>query len=245
MMPFTAATLFSGIGGADLGIQRAGFELIWQCERDRYRQAILARHFPDVWCYPDAATLPDHAGVRSPDLLFIDPPTRTPRDFEVVWPILARLHPPMLAIHATSEGFEVYRARMTALGYAGMVFGLNQEITRLEFTITKMQPFLLAWVTEDDDAQRRAAIQAALPPKVGEYESTGAGVMPRSVVEIVELLTGFPLRWSCECQWPVAVACRETSARLVALNQATDPALAQVIATAARRLLESMSAVPA
>jgi len=47
-MDLTHGSLFSGIGGFDLGFERAGFKTIWQVEIDPYCQAILAKHFPQA-----------------------------------------------------------------------------------------------------------------------------------------------------------------------------------------------------
>jgi DNA (cytosine-5)-methyltransferase 1 len=45
----TVGSLFSGIGGLDLGLERTGgFRTIWFCENDEYCNAVLRKHWPNV-----------------------------------------------------------------------------------------------------------------------------------------------------------------------------------------------------
>lgn len=49
----TFGSLFAGIGGFDLGFERAGLECRWQVEIDSFCQKVLAKHWPDVKRYGD------------------------------------------------------------------------------------------------------------------------------------------------------------------------------------------------
>ncbi len=49
----TFGSLFVGIGGLDLGLERAGWTCSWQVEIDEYATKILEKHWPDVARYGD------------------------------------------------------------------------------------------------------------------------------------------------------------------------------------------------
>ena len=49
----TLGSAFAGIGGIDLGFQRAGFKTVWQVEKDSYCRKVLAKNFPATERYAD------------------------------------------------------------------------------------------------------------------------------------------------------------------------------------------------
>lgn len=52
-MGLTVGSLFSGIGGFDLGFERAGFDIAWQVEFDPFCQSVLKKHWPNAKLYSD------------------------------------------------------------------------------------------------------------------------------------------------------------------------------------------------
>lgn len=50
----TFGSMFAGIGGLDLGLERGGWECRWQVENDPYCTRVLERHWPNVTRYGDA-----------------------------------------------------------------------------------------------------------------------------------------------------------------------------------------------
>ena len=66
--PIYIGSLFSGIGGIEIGFERAGFETRWFIENDRYAQKILKKNWPDTLIYDDITKI-DFAAVPKIDIL--------------------------------------------------------------------------------------------------------------------------------------------------------------------------------
>jgi DNA (cytosine-5)-methyltransferase 1 len=63
-MTLTVGSLFSGIGGLDLGLERAGMKVIWQSEIDPYACKVLKKHWPEV---------PNHGDIKQIDWRAVEP----------------------------------------------------------------------------------------------------------------------------------------------------------------------------
>ena len=66
-MSATVGSLFSGIGGFDLGLERAGWAVRWQVESNPFRRQELKRHWPQVELRNDIRT--DTDGLERVDLI--------------------------------------------------------------------------------------------------------------------------------------------------------------------------------
>ena len=57
-------SLFTGAGGFDLGFEKAGMKIIWQCEKDKLCQKLLRKKWPAVLLYEDITEKNNYAPVE-------------------------------------------------------------------------------------------------------------------------------------------------------------------------------------
>ncbi len=69
----TSATLFTGGGGADIGLEMAGFDSIWGIERDPKIAQVAQQNFPNSNII-DADIKDINPLLPRPDLLWMSPP---------------------------------------------------------------------------------------------------------------------------------------------------------------------------
>ena len=65
----THGSLFTGIGGIDLGFERAGIETVWQVENNNYATKVLEKHWPAVRRWDDVRTFPPDDSWETPDII--------------------------------------------------------------------------------------------------------------------------------------------------------------------------------
>jgi DNA (cytosine-5)-methyltransferase 1 len=148
-------SVFSGIGGIDLGLERAGMRCAWQIERNAKCRSVLKRHWPGVPLYGDV-----NAGMslRMVDLIAGGPPCQPfssashgrkhgTADNRWLWPPMRRLvqalRPPWVLVenvpHFDGPGLEAVVADLESDGYEvappleipACAFGFDHRRSRL------------------------------------------------------------------------------------------------------------------
>jgi DNA (cytosine-5)-methyltransferase 1 len=132
-MTLAVGSLFAGIGGFDLGLERAGMRVAWQCEINPDARAILAKHWPEVPCYGDIRSI-NWSDVEPVDLVCGGYPCQPfshagsrqgSDDPRHLWPEVARcvrhLRPRWIVLENVaghlSLGFGAVLGDLAALGY--------------------------------------------------------------------------------------------------------------------------------
>ena len=134
----TIGSLFAGIGGIDLGLERAGMKTVWQVEKDEYCNKVLAKHWPDVKRYGDIYECGKH-NLETVNLICGGFPCqpfsqagkrRGEKDDRYLWPemvrIISELKPDWVigenVVGILNMGFEDMLSSLGDIGYEIEVF---------------------------------------------------------------------------------------------------------------------------
>jgi DNA (cytosine-5)-methyltransferase 1 len=246
----TVGSLFSGIGGFDLGFQQAGCKTIWFCERDKHCQKLLADKFPNVPIYNDINDLLDPK-IKVPfvDVLVGGDPcpkhSRAKGGNESSHPDLSghflavagRLKPRwVVRENVPAPTVDHFTTALEVLGYATVVVWANANAATAQ---NREREFVVGCLSKEiltqafSKCQKRSISQSPLPPAFPCLCTDKRGSIIRSYIwepnnglrypspEERELLGGFPIGWTKKFT-------TNTRARMV--GNAVVPAVAKAIA---------------
>lgn len=204
--PLTFGSLFAGIGGFDLGFERAGMLCKWQVEIDQFCRKVLAKHWPDVKRFEDVREVGRH-NLEPVDVVCGGDPcqensaarttdnTTSPslgdqfiRVVEELMPgIVVRENPSHVRADAPWP-WQRFRSELRRLGYA--VLPIRLRACCFGFDHRRDRLFLLGEKIRDAGSQRRKRYQQGTRIFVAEktplsiYGNADAGTGP--VVESVD-----------------------------------------------------------
>ena len=251
-------SLFSGIGGMDLGLERAGMEIAWQVEIDDYCRQVLAKHWPDVPRYGDIKELRGDE-LEPVDLLVGGPPCQPVSvagkrqgagDDRWLWGealrIVGHIRPRWCLFEnpsgIISMGLDDILSALEAWGYA------CRTVTIPACSVGAPHRRDRVWVVADRDGKRTSRQQACWarghgrrPNDCGE---TGGGETRPPESSVGRVLDGLPS--ALDCCWPagpgdeqhdwepprLARGIPNRTKRLKALGNAVVPAVVEVIGRA-------------
>ena len=69
-MMYTLGSLFSGIGGLEMGLEMTGrFETVWQSEMDKHCRGVLRKHWPDAELFGDVREFGVNNEIKAVDVI--------------------------------------------------------------------------------------------------------------------------------------------------------------------------------
>lgn len=159
-------SLFSGVGGFDLGLERAGMSVVWQSEIDPYAAAILKKHWPHVPNLGDVRSVRGDAvepvdiicgGFPCQDISLAGRGAGIDGERSGLWSEYARLIREMRPRWVVAENVPALRTRgydrvaddLEAAGYAVWPFVVGADDVGAPHRRKR------AWVVARADAQRR------------------------------------------------------------------------------------------
>ena len=190
-MTVTFGSLFAGIGGLDLGLERAGMRCAWQVEIDPFCRRVLAKHWPDVQRFEDVKDV-GRDSLPAVDLIAGGFPCqpyssagkqRGAEDDRNLWPeyrrIVAELRPRYVlaenVLGIVSTYLDTVLSDMEQLGYTWGAF----DIPAVAFNAPHRREriFVVAYTTGDrrDGGQRKDEYKRQHDPMGRDQQLVGNG----------------------------------------------------------------------
>jgi DNA (cytosine-5)-methyltransferase 1 len=186
-------SLFSGIGGLELGLEWAGVgRTVWQVEQDPYCRAVLARHWPDAERHDDVRTA-SRATLAPVDVICggfpcqdISGANATGRGLDGersgLWfeylRVVDELRPRAVVVENVARlvrrGLDTVVGGLVDLGYA--VEGTRLRAGDVGAPHRRERLFLVAWRVADADGQGQRQPRGAVADLGGRTRDGGAGV---------------------------------------------------------------------
>lgn len=188
----TIGSVFSGIGGLELGLERAGLgPVLWQVEVDAYCRAVLSKHWPHVTRYEDvravrATTLAAVdllcGGFPCQDVSGAGKGAGLDGERSGLWfefrRLVAELRPEWVVVENVASGKARYlptvRGNLCELGYRTRAFGLSASdvgaphLRKRVFVVADRERDRLQGRESAGTASRAARRGGALPDPHGE-----------------------------------------------------------------------------
>lgn len=182
----TVGSLFSGIGGFDLGLERAGMSVRWQVENNDYCRNVLNKHWPKVPCHYDVRAI-DWREIPRVDLVCGGFPCqpfslagkrKQENDARNLWPEMRRaidgLRPTWVlgenVAGATRYIHAVVKPDLEAFGYRVRVFGIPACAVGASHLRQRR------WIVAYADGQRQSQPQGSQRKQRGRIEHGGEDV---------------------------------------------------------------------
>lgn len=193
----TFGSCYTGLGGFDLGLARAGWTCRWQAERDAALRRLLGDRWPRATTYEDVARI---GGAPRVDLLYAELPTA---DWSAADPVarIAVASACWLFVEgnpATGPEMLAAAAPLVAAGWATCYRVLRYATTRTGVGRSRIRQRVVVVATRSGDP---ASVCAALgfsrdTPLTRPEGLPGDAIEDGAPIAVAETVRGFPVGWA-------------------------------------------------
>lgn len=221
-------TLYTGIGGVEMGLERHGWVPTFQAENNPFRQRILRERFPDADLYANVEECRPERG--SVELVYMELPDRAiARWWEPAAGVLSQVAPEWAVIEFSPTASMTPIIKTLALWNWGIRFftvtaTVHTPSLPTEQHDVRTRAILIASRVQAqcDDTLKMASSRVELSAQCGEFTSQPG------TTEMEEESRALPPGWTCTCHCPGFCGC-DYEARRKAVRDATSPVISDLV----------------